>query len=373
MLISIFIMESNFYPFQPQSKASWLEFIQQSIPNIESLNFTNAEGIALTPFYRQEDLEYINWQTYAYPTDCSDSDSRIWQNRVYIIWQKDLKKMNQQALESLKQGADSLHFDLSKAKNSHFEILINNLQLDYCALSLTFPFTNIDSTFQTFKKATQTFKNNPQKLRGSFFNLNWNDFKKYSKVFPKIRFGLESQKKEKLIPQFIEIMNKALKIIESENNRQTKDLNETLVTKLAFQITLTNDYFSCIAGLRAFRFLILKLFEISGLNIRKQNIHLETITKPFDRENLYNNMLSNCTQAMSAIVGGTNILTVVPHNKDLEITDSFSLRMSRNISTILSRESHFNKTNDPAAGAYFIETLSEKIAEKTWETFRKGL
>ncbi len=366
-------MENNFYPFQLQSKASWLKFIRQHTHDIESLNFINAEGIPLTPFYRQEDLEHVNWQAYAYPTECSDSEARTWENRVYINWKKDLRKMNQQALESLKQGADSLHFDLSKIKNINFEALINNLQLDYCALSLTFPFNNIDSTFQSFKKATQSFKNNSQKLRGSFFNLGWNDFKEYSKVFPKLRFGLESQENKKLIPQFIEILNKILKIIEAENNGQTKDLNKTLITKLAFQITLTNDYFSCIAGLRAFRFLIVKLFELSGIDIKKQNIHLETVTKPFDRENLYNNMLSNCTQAMSAILGGTNILTVIPHNKDIEITDNFSLRMSRNIFTILNQEAHFNKTNDPAAGAYFIEVLSENIAEKTWETFRKGI
>jgi methylmalonyl-CoA mutase len=84
----------------------------------------------------------------------------------------------------------------------------------------------------------------------------------------------------------------------------------------------------------------------------------------------HNNILRATTEAMAAILGGANRLTIRPHDESFQQPDSFSKRISRNIHHILSEEAYLGKVNDPSAGSYYIETLTDTIAKKSWEFFR---
>jgi methylmalonyl-CoA mutase len=75
-------------------------------------------------------------------------------------------------------------------------------------------------------------------------------------------------------------------------------------------------------------------------------------------------LLSNTTQAMSAILGGCNTLITNVHEEN-----SLGTRIARNVSNILKEESHFDKVADVSAGSYYIETLTDKIAEAIWTKF----
>jgi methylmalonyl-CoA mutase len=85
----------------------------------------------------------------------------------------------------------------------------------------------------------------------------------------------------------------------------------------------------------------------------------------------YLNMLSNTSQAMSAILGGCDLLTVYPHNRGIEPTDDFGKRIARNISVILREEAYFDKVADPAAGSYYLEKLTDQFSASIWEAFRQ--
>ena len=50
--------------------------------------------------------------------------------------------------------------------------------------------------------------------------------------------------------------------------------------------------------------------------------------------------------------------------------DDFSRRISRNVQIILKEESYFDKVVDPAAGSYYIENLTDSIAEHAWKLFQ---
>ena len=83
----------------------------------------------------------------------------------------------------------------------------------------------------------------------------------------------------------------------------------------------------------------------------------------------YVNVLRTTTEAMSAILGGTDSLTVKPFDSSFEKPDKFSERIARNIQIILKEEAYFDKAVDPAGGSYFIENLTNSIAEHAWSLF----
>jgi methylmalonyl-CoA mutase len=72
---------------------------------------------------------------------------------------------------------------------------------------------------------------------------------------------------------------------------------------------------------------------------------------------------------MSATLGGAHSVTVLPFNAIYEETTEFSERIARNQQALLKEESHLDKIADPAAGSYYIETLTESLAEEAWKQF----
>ena len=131
-------------------------------------------------------------------------------------------------------------------------------------------------------------------------------------------------------------------------------------------------YFPEIAKFRAIRLLwsqLLETYEIESkrpLTIFAETTRLnKTVTDP------NNNMLRSVTEAMAAITGGADYMAVQPFNSILEEPDEFSKRISRNVQHILRNEAHFDKTADPAAGSYYIETLTDSIGRKAWDFFRQ--
>jgi methylmalonyl-CoA mutase len=83
----------------------------------------------------------------------------------------------------------------------------------------------------------------------------------------------------------------------------------------------------------------------------------------------YVNMLRTQSEAMSAILGGTDSLTVEPFDIVFRHPDEFSERIARNQQLILKEEAYFDKVADPSAGSYYIENLTNLIAENAWKLF----
>jgi methylmalonyl-CoA mutase len=99
------------------------------------------------------------------------------------------------------------------------------------------------------------------------------------------------------------------------------------------------------------------------------DIHCVTSKWNKSLSNPYVNMLRTQTEAMSAIIGGTDSLTVEPFDVTFRKPDEFSERIARNQQLILKEESYFDKVADPSAGSYYIENLTKLIAENAWKLF----
>lgn len=101
----------------------------------------------------------------------------------------------------------------------------------------------------------------------------------------------------------------------------------------------------------------------------KMSIHSETSIWNKTIYDPYVNLLRTETEAMSATLGGTNSLTIIPFDAVYEQPTEFAERIARNQQAVLKEEAHFDKIADPAAGSYYIETLTASIAQQAWKIF----
>ncbi|HUB77171.1 MAG TPA: methylmalonyl-CoA mutase family protein [Bryobacteraceae bacterium] len=130
------------------------------------------------------------------------------------------------------------------------------------------------------------------------------------------------------------------------------------VPEIGFVFAAGPSYFIEIAKFRAARILWTQVVHaFGGPAVR---IHLAVVTprrnkSTYDR---YTNLLRATTEAMSAVIGGCDRLTVEPFG--------FDSHLAENLQRILQEESHLDAVADPAGGSYFIEALTDSLAREAW-------
>lgn len=144
-----------------------------------------------------------------------------------------------------------------------------------------------------------------------------------------------------------------------------------IIQKLEFAISVGTNYFVEIAKIRALKFLWRKIL-VDGYGLNEQEIPpiaVHCTTSSFYNSSIspHTNMLRATTEAMSAVIGGCDSLSIRGFDETYQESNDFSRRISRNISTILKEESYFDKVIDPSAGSYFIENLTFEIAKNAFK------
>lgn len=137
-----------------------------------------------------------------------------------------------------------------------------------------------------------------------------------------------------------------------------------------FNFAIGPNYFEQIAKFRAFRRLWNNILSQYNIDTTPVSLYAETGTRNKTIFDPHVNLLRTTTEAMSAVLGGADQVCVHPFDNTYNPT-SFGERIARNQQLLLEYESYFSKINDPAAGAYFIENLTEEIAQKAWSIFQE--
>ena len=161
---------------------------------------------------------------------------------------------------------------------------------------------------------------------------------------------------------------------------------DQLIPKTILSVSVGTSYFMEIAKLRALRVLFTRFIghyssASAGTPERDRTIlhssffiHAQTSSFYDAVATPYTNLLRATTEAMAAVVGGCDALTVRPYDavlgqqaagSDREFAD----RIARNVSVLLKEESYFDKVADPSAGSYYIENLTHQLAEAAWALF----
>jgi methylmalonyl-CoA mutase len=140
----------------------------------------------------------------------------------------------------------------------------------------------------------------------------------------------------------------------------------------AMQLTLAagSSYFLEIAKFRAIKMLWAKVVEAYGQK-QAPPVKLHAVTSDWNKTiyDPYVNLLRTTTEAMAASIGGVDSMSVKPFDSTWKKPDAFSLRVARNQQIVLKHEAYFNKVADPAAGSYYVENLTASLARAAWELF----
>ena len=148
---------------------------------------------------------------------------------------------------------------------------------------------------------------------------------------------------------------------------------EDLIKKVHFSLAIGTDFYLEIAKIRALRYLWTKVALAFAPQHTPTRVRIHAYTSLFNKtkKDVYNNVLRATMEAMAAFVGGADALYLSPHNELFESPDEFSERIARNIAIILDKESHLSKVADIAAGAYYLEYLTEQLCQKSWDLFKE--
>jgi len=94
---------------------------------------------------------------------------------------------------------------------------------------------------------------------------------------------------------------------------------------------------------------------------------ITTFLPKLNGSNVNLNKISSTAAAVAAICGGADTLFIAPSEGS---TTAFSRRIARNIQHLLREESHLHRVADPAAGAYYLEALTDHLAKEIWANFQ---
>lgn len=137
---------------------------------------------------------------------------------------------------------------------------------------------------------------------------------------------------------------------------------------LTFRISARADQFATIAKLRAARRIWARVLEASGVEAADRTMHVQAVTSRamYSRRDPWVNILRGTTAALAAGVAGADVVTVLPFDDAIGDPDGFSRRVARNTQLLLLEESHLARVIDPAAGSWFVESLSDRLATEAW-------
>jgi len=147
--------------------------------------------------------------------------------------------------------------------------------------------------------------------------------------------------------------------------------------QLSFRFAADDDQFATIAKLRAARRLWARVAEVVGApDSGAATIHAVTSKAMMSQRDPWVNMLRTTLAAFAAGVGGADTVLVETFDAAIDgglpgTAVTFSRRMARNTQLLLLEESHLGRVVDPSGGSWFVEDLTDQLAQQAWTKFQE--
>ncbi len=360
-----------FDSFNAVSAKEWKQKIQFDLKGAdynEALIHKSFEGIDIKPFYHREDLPK-NEISVQHPTH--------WKN-MQQIEVDELQKANKTAIQAIANGAESIFFVIKNEQINPIELIKNittDIYIDTIFLSPDY--------YQKLETIASKSKNKIYIVLDIIGHLtktgNWHNSLK--KDFDTLTLILREHKHlKKIISIDVDrYQNAGATMIQqlayglAHANEYLNYLSEKNIalenTSIIFKTAVGGNYFFEIAKLRALRILwntlaseyeMLKKCYIFAQPSRRNKSILD-----------YNvNMLRTTTECMSAILGGADLIANIRYDDIYNYDNDFGNRIAINQLLILKNESYFDIVSNPASGSYYIENLTNQLAEKALIVFK---
>ena len=393
------LKEKLFSEFAPVSTEEWMAKITadlKGVPFEKKLVWKTGEGFNVNPFYRAEDIEGLK-TTESLPGEFpyvrgtkKDNDWKVRQNIEVCCF----KGANEKALDLLTKGVTSLGF-IIKGDEVNEENIATLLE-GICPASVELNFNTcnckaekligiladdvkgkgVDAEkcygsvyYDAFKKPLVKGKENSEWVEGAAAVL------KAGQALPNYR----------VLAVNAFLFNNAGAYISQElgyalawGNELMAKLTEAGFTadevakKIKFNLGISSNYFMEIAKFRAARWLwaeIVAAYKPACECACKMVAHAQTSEWNMTVYDAHVNLLRSQTEAMSAALAGVDSITVRPFDKIYQTPDDFSERIARNQQLLLKEECHLDKVVDPSAGSYYVEVLTNSLADVAWKLF----
>ncbi|ALM48529.1 methylmalonyl-CoA mutase [Flavobacterium psychrophilum] len=359
--------DNLFNEFDPVSSKQWKQQIQYELKGAdynETLVWESPEGIKVKPFYHIDN--FMQGPAVAGKA----AEFTICQN----IFVHDAEKSAGRAASTLKRGAETIRFTITDETIDVKTILakIPNGTSVYFYLG----FISID-----FVKSLDTIA----KERNADFYVQLDPIGHLAKDgnwHKNLETDIEALNTIAIACSNIHFLNVDGSIYQNAGANIVQQIAYTLAhaneyfnriatinKPIVLQVALGTNYFFEIAKLRALR----TLFDLIAAEY-DHTFDCHIIATPTKRnKTLYDynvNMLRTTTECMSAILGGANSVANLAYDALYHKDNEFGDRIARNQLLVLKHESYFDKVNNPADGAYYIEELTQQLAEKALALFK---
>ena len=399
-------MEDNklFSEFPPVPTEKWEEVINKDLKGADydkKLVWHTIEGFNVKPYYRAEDLEgleYLDSNPGQMPfTRGKHTADNVWDVRQ-DIHVKDPKEANRIALDAVERGATSLGLCTKQiASVDDMAVLLKGIYIN--AVKVNFMCSK--DYLGLLKIYVEYAKKNgydPKELEGSC------DFDMFRYALKHGKFHRGEEGDIAAAKELVEYAHEALpkfRVLGVSGNL-LHNAGANIVQELGFSMAAANElvarlteagckahrvasriqlnvgvgstYFMEMAKIRAARLLWSKIVEQYKPECDcAYKLYINATTSRWNQSvyDPYVNMLRSTTEAMSSAVAGADSISVLPFDNAFKDADDFGYRIARNQQLLLKEESYLDKIVDPAAGSYYIENLTNQIAQGAWQHFLK--
>ncbi|MBC8753781.1 methylmalonyl-CoA mutase [Kordia sp. YSTF-M3] len=362
-------MSNLFDEFDTVSAAQWKQKIQVDLKGADynqTLITATQEGIDIKPFYHSE--TYGNTLPIATQTTAWKITQRM---RV-----TNANEANNNIKDILARGAESLvlviaNETISIAKtlanvatqNIPIHVEMEFLSLKYCTEVIAFAkahSANITIGVDVIGNLAST---------GNWFENLAKDHEALEKIVQLETFSSTLTIHVDTYQNAGATMVQQLAYALSHANEYLNHFGSKITNKITFNVTVGGHYFFEIAKLKALRHLWSILAK--EYNVNQDCIIIASPSKRNKTLYDYNvNMLRTTTECMSAVLGGADFVYNLPYDALYHHENEFGDRIARNQLRILKDESYFDKTNNPTEGAYYIESITQQLAEKALTLFK---
>lgn len=149
---------------------------------------------------------------------------------------------------------------------------------------------------------------------------------------------------------------------------------DSFAPRLSFFFGIGMNFYMEIAKLRAARLLWCRIVdEFSPKNPKSSMLrtHCQTSGWSLTEQSPYNNVTRTTIEAMAAVFGGTQSLHTNALDEAIGLPTEFSAKIARDTQIILQEETGITNVIDPWGGSYFMETLTQELADKAWEIIQE--
>jgi methylmalonyl-CoA mutase len=375
----------SFSEFEPLSAEAWQARIARDLKGADpaTLRWLTPDGFTLEPFYHREALAVL--PTTPAPQLRPGAAGNTWRNipTYFVAAGEKGRAAILRAANALTRGADGAHFVLADTAAFDVEFLHMHLPLDatYVGYSLTAaPASFVQRLLATGATELRGFlqfdpvTDHLPDLKGQFQELR--EVLTHTRTMPDFQ-GLTLNtaffgNRGGTVTQQIAFALAAAAAYLSDLPTDTLTIAE-VAAALQVHVAVNPNYFFEIAKLRALRQLwatLLHAYELPAETIRL-SILAETSSWSQTTLDAHTNLLRATTEAMSAVLGGADAISIRPFDSLFHDPNEFSDRLARNLSVLLREEAGLGQVQDAAAGSYYLETLTDTLARDAWALFQQ--